>query len=99
MFAVENNHDTSAKQIFGNISIPAGQTAQQDLESLLDALMAQDTMAPFVSQQLIEHLVTSNPSPAYIQRVSNVFLNNGSGVRGDLKAVIAAILTDQEARA
>ncbi len=99
MFAVENNHDTSAKQIFGNISIPSGQTAEQDLESLLDALMAQDTMAPFVSQQLIEHLVTSNPSAAYIQRVSNVFLNNGSGVRGDLKAVITAILTDPEARA
>ncbi|HUI79713.1 MAG TPA: DUF1800 domain-containing protein [Bryobacteraceae bacterium] len=99
MFAVEHNHDTSAKQIFGNITIPAGQTAEQDLESLLDALMAQDTMAPFVSQQLIEHLVTSNPSPVYIERVSNVFLNNGSGVRGDLKAVITAILTDSEARA
>jgi len=99
MFAVENNHDTGAKQIFGDISVPAGQTAEQDLESLLDALMAQNTMAPFVSQQLIQHLVTSNPSPAYIQRVSNVFLNNGSGVRGDLKAAITAILTDQEARA
>jgi len=99
MFAVENNHDTTAKQIFGNITIPAGQTAEQDLESLLDALMAQDTMAPFVSEQLIQHLVTSNPSPAYIQRVSNVFLNNGNGVRGDLKAVITAILTDSEARA
>lgn len=99
MFAVENNHDTGAKQIFGNIKIPAGQTAEQDLKSLLDALMAQDTMAPFVSKQLIEHLVTSNPSPDYIARVSNVFLDNGSGVRGDLKAVITAILTDSEARA
>jgi len=99
MFAVENNHDTTAKQIFGDITIPAGQTAEQDLESLLDALMAQNTMAPFVSQQLIEHLVTSNPSPAYISRVANVFLNNGSGVRGDLRAVIKAILTDPEARA
>jgi uncharacterized protein (DUF1800 family) len=56
-------------------------------------------MAPFVCQQWIEHLVTSNPSPAYIQRVSNVFLDNGSGVRGDMRAVITAILTDAEARA
>jgi uncharacterized protein (DUF1800 family) len=99
MFAVENNHDTGAKQILANIPIPAGQTAEQDLESLLDALMAQDTMAPFVCQQLIEHLVTSNPTPDYLRRVSNVFLNNGVGVRGDLQAVITAILTDPEARA
>ena len=99
MFAVESEHDTSAKTIFQNINIPAGQTAEQDLESVLDALMAQPTMAPFVSQQLIEHLVTSNPSPQYIARVSNVFLNDGTGVRGNLKAVITAILTDPEARA
>ena len=99
MFAVEENHDTSAKKIFGNITIPAGQTAEQDLESVLDALMAQPTMAPFVCQQLIQHLVTSNPSPQYIARVSNVFLNDGSGVRGNLKAAITAILMDPEARA
>jgi len=61
--------------------------------------MSQPTMAPFVSQQLIEHLVTSNPSPAYIQRVSQVFENNGNSVTGDLKAVVTAILTDPEARA
>ena len=66
---------------------------------LLDALMAQPTMAPFVSQQLIQHLVTSNPSPAYIARVSSVFQNDGNGVTGNLQAVIAAILTDPEARA
>jgi len=66
---------------------------------VLDALMQQNTLAPFVSKQLIQHLVTSNPSPGYIQRVSSVFLNNGSGVRGDMKAVITAILTDSEARA
>jgi uncharacterized protein (DUF1800 family) len=99
MFAVEQNHDTSQKTIFGGVVIPAGQTAEQDLESLLDALMQQDTMAPFVSKQLIQHLVTSNPSPGYVERVSSVFLNNGSGVRGDMKAVISAILTDAEARA
>ena len=99
MYATEAEHDETAKPIFGNVTIPAGQTAEQDLESLLDALMAQPTMAPFVSKQLIEHLVTSNPSPTYIQRVSEVFSNNGQGVTGDMKAVITAILTDPEARA
>jgi uncharacterized protein (DUF1800 family) len=99
MFAVESEHDTSAKTIFSNITIPAGQTAEQDLSSLLDALMAQPTIAPFVSEQLIQHLVTSNPSPQYIARVSSVFHNDGNGVTGDLQAVITAILTDPEARA
>ena len=99
MFAVESEHDTTAKTIFGNITIPAGQTAEQDLDSLLDALMAQPTMAPFVSEQLIQHLVTSNPSPQYIARVSSVFENDGNGVKGNLQAVITAILTDPEARA
>ncbi len=61
--------------------------------------MAQKTMAPFIGKQLIQHLVTSNPSPAYIQRVAGAFSDNGSGVAGDMKAVITAILTDPEARA
>jgi uncharacterized protein (DUF1800 family) len=99
MFAVESEHDTSAKTIFGNVTIPAGQTAEQDLDSLLDALMAQPTMAPFVSRQLIQHLVTSNPSPQYIARVSSMFQNDGNGLKGNLQAVINAILTDPEARA
>lgn len=98
MFAVERNHDTSAKEIFGGYTIRAGQSAEQDLESLIDALMAQETMAPFVCKQLIQQLVTSNSSPEYIRRVAGVFLDNGSGVRGDMRAVITAILTDPEAR-
>jgi uncharacterized protein (DUF1800 family) len=99
MFAVAAEHDTTSKAIFGNITIPAGQTAAEDLESLLDALMAQPTLAPFVCQQLIQHLVTSNPSPAYVQRIATVFENDGAGVKGNLQAVITAILTDEEARA
>ena len=88
MFAVEAEHDTSAKTIFGNVTIPAGQTAEQDLDSLLDALMAQPTMAPFVSTQLIQHLVTSNPSPAVrcagIQRVSERWQrSDGKSAGGD----------------
>jgi uncharacterized protein (DUF1800 family) len=99
MFAVEAEHDTSAKSIFGNVTVPAGQTAEQDLNSLLDALMAQPTMAPFVTRQLIQHLVTSNPSPQYLERVSSVFQDDGHGVAGNLQAVVNAILTDPEARA
>ena len=99
MMAVEAEHDTTSKTVVAGIVIPAGQTAERDLESSLDALMAQKTMAPFVSRQLIQHLVTSNPSASYIGRVSNVFLDDGTGVRGNLKAVITAILTDPEARA
>ncbi len=99
MFAVEAEHDTSQKTIFNNVTIPAGQTAEEDLDSLLDALMAQPTMAPFISQQLIEHMVTSNPSSDYVQRISQVFENDGAGTRGNLQAVITAILTDPEARA
>ena len=82
MITVPSEHDTTAKTIFNNVKIPAGQTAEMDLESLLNALMAQPTMAPFVSQQLIQHLVTSNPSPAYISSVADVFENNGKGITG-----------------
>jgi len=99
MFAVESEHDTTAKTIFANITIPAGRTAEQDLESLLGAFMAQPSMAPFVSEQLIQHLVTSNPSPQYVARISSVFENDGNGVTGNLQAVITAILMDPEARA
>jgi len=99
MFAVQTNHDTTAKVLFNNITVPAGQTAEQDLESLLKALMENTSIAPFISQQLIQHLVTSNPSPEYVQRISSVFTNDGSGVAGNLQAVITAILTDPEARA
>ena len=99
MFAVESEHDSTTKSIIGGVQVPAGQTAEGDLDTVLNALMAQTTIAPFVSKQLIQHLVTSDPSPAYIQRVSKVFLNNGYGVEGDMKAILMAILTDQEARA
>jgi uncharacterized protein (DUF1800 family) len=95
MIPVEIEHDTSQKTIFGGIVIPSGQTAEQDLESVLDAMMSQPSMAPFIGKQLIQHLVTSNPSPAYVQRVSTVFSSTG----GNLQNVIAAILTDTEARA
>ncbi len=95
MIQVETEHDTTAKAIFNNLTIPAGQTAEQDLDTLFNDLMAQPTMAPFVSKQLIQHLVTSNPSPAYIERVSHMFTSTD----GDMKSIVKAILSDPEARA
>ncbi len=89
MSAVESEHDVTSKTIVNNITVPAGGTAEQDLDMLLDTLMKQPTLAPFVSQQLIQHLVTSNPSPAYIKRVASVFSNDGAGTAGNLQAVIA----------
>jgi uncharacterized protein (DUF1800 family) len=68
------------------------------LKTALDALFNHPNNPPFISKQLIQRLVTSNPSPAYVQRVVNVYINNGKGVRGDLGAVYSAILSDVEAR-
>ena len=97
MIPVESNHDTNAKTVFGQ-SIPAGQTAEQDLDQMLNVVFMHPNVGPFVALRLIQHLVTSNPSAAYIQRISAVFANNGSGVRGDLGAVVKAIVLDPEAR-
>jgi hypothetical protein len=91
------NHETSAKSFLG-WAIPAGQTVEGDLESVLDGLMAHPNTAPFIATRLIRSLVTSNPSTNYVQRVAAVFANNGAGVAGDLKAVVRAIITDPEAR-
>jgi len=93
----QQSHATGAKSFLGS-AVPAGQTVEQDLESLLDVLMNHPNIAPFIATRLIRSLVMSNPSPGYIQRVANVFVNNGSGVRGDLRAVVRAIILDSEAR-
>jgi len=104
MVAVDSNHDMESKQLLvypgaaGGGLLPAGQTSAQDLKGALDNVFNHPNVGPFVSRELIQHLVTSNPSPAYIQRVASVFDNNGSGVRGDMKLVITAILMDPEAR-
>jgi uncharacterized protein (DUF1800 family) len=92
-------HDTGAKTIVGGLRLSAGQTGTKDLKDTLDALANHANTGPFISRQLIQRLVTSNPSPAYVYRVAQVFANNGAGVRGDLGAVVRAILTDYEARA
>jgi uncharacterized protein (DUF1800 family) len=95
----DGQHDTTAKTLLSGTTLPAGQTSLQDLNGALANLFAHPNVGPFVCQQLIQHLVSSNPSPAYVARVAAVFADNGSGVRGDMKAVIHAILTDTEARA
>ncbi len=91
------NHDMRAKSFLG-CNLPANQTTQQDMNAALDCIYAHPNVAPFISLRLIRSMVKSNPSPAYVQRVATVFNNNGAGVRGDLKAVVRAILTDAEAR-
>lgn len=98
MEPIENYHDTGAKTLLNGLTIPAGQTAYQDLTDALDNIFNHPNVPPFISKQLIQRFVTSNPSPAYVQRVASVFADNGAGVRGDLATVIRAILTDDEAR-
>ena len=95
-------HDFEAKTFLGGLSIPSRSAnavnGQRDVDDALDFLFNHPNTAPFVSRQLIQFLVTSNPSPAYLGRVAAVFANNGSGKRGDLAAVIRTILLDVEAR-
>ena len=91
----EEYHDTGEKFILGK-HIPAGNTGDQDIEAAIDILMDHPNIAPFVSKQLIMRLTKSNPSPAYVKRVATVFNDNGNQVKGDLKAVVKAILLDPE---
>ncbi len=97
MIAIENDHDTDEKVLLDGAVLPAGQDTRTDLEEAMDNIFNHPNVGPFISRQLIQRLVTSNPSPAYINRVASVFNNNGQGIRGDLKATIAAILLDPEA--
>jgi uncharacterized protein (DUF1800 family) len=90
-------HDRGAKTVLGT-SFPAGAEAPQELNTIVSVLMGHPNIAPFVSLRLIQHMVTSDPTPAYLARVAAAFRNNGQGVAGDMKAVVRAILLDPEAR-
>lgn len=90
-------HSLLAKNFLG-VSIPAGTVAPADLKIALDTLFQHPNVGPFFGRQMIQRLVTSHPSPAYVARVASAFNDNGRGVRGDLKAVWRAILLDEEAR-
>lgn len=91
-------HDDGPKLLLNGIVLPGGQTGDQDLSDALDNIFNHQNVGPFVAIRLIRRLVTSNPSPGYIRRVATVFNDNGAGVRGDLGAVVKAILLDPEAR-
>src|SRR5277367_5087991 len=102
MVPFESNHDSGAKTFLGQ-SVAAGESAEQELDTVLTIIFTHPNMPPFICQQLIEKLVTSNPSPAYVSRVAAAFTSGkyqsyGSGKRGDMQAVAAAILMDAEAR-
>ena len=98
MAPLEAYHSTAQKAIVNGVVIPAGGTARGDLKIALDTLFNHPNVGPFIGRQLIQRLVKSNPTPAYVGRVAAAFNNNGSGVRGDMQTVIRAILLDVEAR-
>lgn len=102
MKAYPGQHSTAEKRLFAGkpwaVTIPANTPAADSLRMALDTLFNHPNVGPFIGRQLIQRLVTSNPSPAYVGRVAAVFNNNGKGVRGDLAAVVRAILLDNEAR-
>jgi uncharacterized protein (DUF1800 family) len=99
MVAFANHHDdTDPKPLLSGYTVPPNQTPAQDLADALDNIFNHPNVGPFIGKQLIQHLVTSNPSAAYVARVAAVFANDGSGARGNLAAVVRAILTDTEAR-
>jgi uncharacterized protein (DUF1800 family) len=97
MLNLAARHETAAKTFLG-VTVPAGTAAAASLQIALDTLARHPNVAPFISRQLIQRLVSSSPSPAYVGRVAAAFNDNGQGQRGDLKAVIKAILLDDEAR-
>jgi len=94
----EEFHDSGSKNLLNGTVSPAGLSAREDLNLALDNLFQHPNVPPFVSRHLIQRLVTSNPTPEYIERVARVFADNGNGERGDLEAVLRAILKDEEAR-
>ncbi len=98
MVNVASRHSPGSKTILNGVLIPADQTAAEDLRITLDTVFNHPNVGPFFCRQLIQRLVTSNPSPGYLYRVTAVFNDNGQGIRGDLQAVVRAILMDYDAR-
>jgi uncharacterized protein (DUF1800 family) len=98
MVMYEDFHETVEKHLLGGEVLPANQPGMTDINMAIDNLFNHPNVGPFIGKLLIKRLVKSNPSPEYVGRVSIAFNDNGSGVRGDMKAVIKAILLDEEAR-
>jgi uncharacterized protein (DUF1800 family) len=97
MVQYASRHEMGSKTFLGTV-IPANTDGVASLRIALDTLIAHPNVGPFIGRQLIQRLVTSQPSAAYVARVASVFNNNGSGVKGDLRAVVRAVLLDTEAR-
>ncbi|MDH3652175.1 MAG: DUF1800 domain-containing protein, partial [Saprospiraceae bacterium] len=91
-------HQAGEKKIISGTVIPAGQTGLKDIEDAVTTVFNHPNVGPFISYRLLQHLIKSNPSPGYVERVASAFNDNGQGTRGDMKAVIKAILLDPEAR-
>jgi len=98
MVMEEDYHEPGPKYLLNGYVIPAGQSGMQDVEDAINHLFMHQNAGPFMGKKLIQFLVKSNPSPQYIERITQVFNNNGNGIRGDMGAVIKAILLDEEAR-
>jgi uncharacterized protein (DUF1800 family) len=98
MVPVDSNHDKGSKLLLNGFTLPAGGTIQSDLAAAIHNVFMHPNVGPFIGKQLIQKLVAGDPSPQYVKRVAAAFNDNGQGVRGDMKAVVNAILTDPEAR-
>jgi uncharacterized protein (DUF1800 family) len=98
MVPVDSNHDKGAKTLLNGVTLASGQSIQSDLTNAIHNIFTHPNVGPFIGKQLIQKLVTGDPTPQYVSRVAAAFNNNGQGVRGDMKAVVNAILTDPEAR-
>lgn len=98
MAMYDYQHEPGPKYLLNGYVIPSGQNGMQDINNAIDHLFNHPNVGPFISKKLIQFLVRSNPTPAYISRVTAAFNDNGNGIRGDMKAVIKAILLDAEAR-
>lgn len=99
MRMVEEFHEPGEKTIVGGHVIAAGQSGMADIQEAINVLFNHDNVGPFLAYRLIQRLVKSNPTAEYIDRVATVFNDNGEGIRGDLGAVVQAILLDEEAYA
>ncbi|MEE9438716.1 MAG: DUF1800 family protein [Saprospiraceae bacterium] len=98
MVMYQEFHETEEKQLLNGLVVPANQSGMMDIDMAIDNLFNHPNVGPFIGKLLIQRLIKSNPSPEYIGRVSAAFNDNGSGVRGDMKAVVKTILIDSEAR-
>lgn len=93
----DNFHDKGSKTLLGGVILPSGQSIQQDYDAAMQNLFQHPNLPPFIATRLIRAFVTSNPSPAYVQRIADVFARSANG-RGDLAATLTAVLLDPEAR-